>query len=104
MKRSYSVEENQRNKRTKNSFIDNSVTKQDQQILELGEDILLEITSHLDAVSITYFLSTSKQLRNLLRKESVIDRVVPYQRPIQIRHWNNGLIKAASKCNIPQVQ
>ena len=73
-------------------------------LLDLAEDPICEIISHLDAISITYFLNSSKQLQTFTHKKLIIDRIVPYQRFIKIRHWNAGLLKAASKNNIPQVE
>src|SRR4051812_33103983 len=68
----------------------------------VGTDVMLEIVSYLDAVSITNFLLTSRTLNSLRNK--VYNRIALYKQCISWKHWNIGLIIATSSIDFPHIQ
>ena len=71
--------------------------------INLTDDVIFEIISYLDAVSIFRFLSTSKRYWNLKSKQVIIDRTIPYQQYIHWGQWNKGLLAATKRVNYPQI-
>src|SRR5688500_4703346 len=65
--------------------------------IDLGNDVLLEITSYLDSLSIIRFLSTSKRLYQLTKNSIIAESFKWYQSCISSKRWNHGLSIASSK-------
>jgi ankyrin repeat protein len=90
-------------KKTDASFKQPNLNKMNQ----VPVDIIMEICSHLDAVSITYLSSTCKTFKIHFQSEQakkiISDRAFPYQGFISKRLWNSGARYAAECNNITQV-
>lgn len=67
----------------------------------VSSDIIFEIGSHLDPISLQHFTSASKRLRTLRPKFA--DLINPYKEHIETGNFKNGLRTALEKGNQPAI-
>ena len=70
---------------------------------ELGENVIFEIISHLDAEEATRLLSTSQFMWSLKQSKAIESRIAPYQQLNKQKRWESGLVRAVQNYNVPQI-
>ena len=71
--------------------------------MNTSDDIVLDVISFLDAVTIPRFLSVSKRFWNQRTKKFISERIVPFQKYIFYEQWNIGLQESVKRINFPQI-